>query len=433
VRTIQFGRVRHHGGKISTVVRTGAPNGPSRSVGRNRWFRYPAGFSPAALDAAFAAVELDKRKRLVDPFAGAATAGTAIVSRGSAFRGLEAHPLIAELAQLKFICPGDPAHLLALGGQIARSEDVTDTDGETELVRRSFSPQVLAALVALRQAIMAEESEWAAFLKWALLGVLRDVASIRAGWPYQMPTQARRPIAKDPRQRFLLRVQHMAEDLGSAAGSITADGRVACGDARLSASWSNLLGSDTVDACISSPPYLNNFDYADATRLELYFWGVVASWKEMTRVIRDGLVVGSTQQTTKGGAAAASSWLARFPEVIGAVDPVREALRVQRQERPRGKEYDNLVVMYFADLGQVLLNLFERLDPGAPVALVIGDSAPYGVYIDTPRLVSILSEAVGFQPCSDDPIRQRGLRWATNGTRHQQLLTERLVVVRKPS
>lgn len=423
----------HHGGKILTVVRTGAPNGPSRSLARNRWFRYPAGFSPAALDAAFAAIELDKRKRLVDPFAGAATAGTAIVSRGSAFRGLEAHPLIAELAQLKFMRPGDPAHLVRLGRQIAVSAEVADIDRETELVRRSFSPQVLTTLVAMRQGIKADESEWAPFLKWALLGVLREVARVRAGWPYQMPTQARRPIAKNPRQRFLLRVQRMAEDLGSVAGTFGADGRVACGDARLPASWSKLLGNETLDACVSSPPYLNNFDYADATRLELYFWGVVASWKEMTRVIRDGLIVGSTQQTTKGGAAAASSWLARFPEVIGAVDPVREALRAQRRERPRGKEYDNLVMMYFADLGRVLLNLFEHLDAGAPVALVIGDSAPYGVYVDTPKLVSILSEAFGFQPCSDDPIRQRGLRWATNGTRHQQLLTERLIVVRKPS
>ncbi len=402
-------------------------------MARNRWFRYPAGFSPAALEAAFSAIELGKRNRLVDPFSGAATAGTAIVSRGVAFRGLEAHPLIAELAQLKFVRPGDPARLVALGRQIAQSPDARDTDSETELVCRSFSPQVLSTLVGLRHAIKADESEWAPYLKWALLGMLREVARVRAGWPYQMPTQSRRPIAKNPRQRFLLRIQQMAEDLGSEASRVAVDGRVTCGDARLSGSWSKLLGDEALDACVSSPPYLNNFDYADATRLELYFWGVVASWDEMTRIIRHGLVAGSTQQTTKGGAAAATTWLLRFPELSTALDPVREALRVQRRERPRGKEYDNLLVMYFADLGRVLGNLFERLDAKAPVALVIGDSAPYGVYIDTPKLIGHLSQAIGFEPVSDEPIRQRGLRWATNGTRHQQPLTERLLVVRRPS
>jgi hypothetical protein len=376
-------------------------------------------------------VKLSERTRLVDPFAGAATAGTAIVNRGVAFRGLEAHPLIAELAQLKFACPGDPARLVDLGRRIAQTIDASDTESETELVRRSFSPQVLSTLVGLRRAIQADQSEWALYLKWALLGVLREVASIRAGWPYQMPTQSRRPIAKNPRHRFLLRVERMAEDLESV--EIPADGLVKCADARLSASWSDLLGDEALDACVSSPPYLNNFDYADATRLELYFWGVVASWHAMTRVVRDGLVVGSTQQTTQGGAAKAKTWLSRFPELSAALDPVREALLVQRRERPRGKEYDSLLMMYFADLGKVLGNLFERLDVGAPVAFVIGDSAPYGVYIDTPKLIGLLSQVIGFESVSDEPIRQRGLRWATNGTRHQQLLTERLLVVRKPS
>jgi hypothetical protein len=115
------------------------------------------------------------------------------------------------------------------------------------------------------------------------------------------------------------------------------------------------------------------------------------------------------------------------------LDLVREALRIQRRERPRGKEYDNLLVMYFADLGRVFGNLFDHLDAGAPVAMVIGDSAPYGVYVDTPGLIGDLLQAIGFERVSDEPIRQRGLRWATNGTRHQQLLTERLVVARKPS
>jgi hypothetical protein len=320
-----------------------------------------------------------------------------------------------------------------LGRRIAQTIDASDTESETELVRRSFSPQVLSALVGLRQAIQADQSEWAPYLKWALLGVLREVASIRTGWPYQMPTQSRRPIAKNPRRRFLLRVQRMAEDLESVENTSPADGLVKCGDARLSASWSDLLGDEALDACVSSPPYLNNFDYADATRLELYFWGVVGSWHAMTRVVRDGLVVGSTQQTTQSGATKARAWLSRFPELSAALDPVREALLVQRRERPRGKEYDSLLMMYFADLGRVLGNLFERLDVGAPVAFVIGDSAPYGVYIDTPKLIGLLSQMIGFESVSDEPIRNRGLRWATNWTRHQQSLTERLLVIRKPS
>jgi len=190
------------------------------------------------------------------------------------------------------------------------------------------------------------------------------------------------------------------------------------------------LGDETANGCVSSPPYLNNFDYADATRLVLYFWGPIRSWKVMTQVVRDGLIAASTQQTTKTGAASAADWLSDNTGFLDALRPLRDTLASARAERPRGKEYDNLLVMYFADLGRVLIQLLARLEPGAQAAFVIGDSAPYGVYVDTPRLVGEMALSLGYQLVSDTLIRERGLRWATNGTRHRQLLTERLLVLR---
>ena len=44
-----------------------------------------------------------------------------------------------------------------------------------------------------------------------------------------------------------------------------------CGDSRVPEAWES-IAPGTAKGCVSSPPYLNNFDYADATRLELYFW-----------------------------------------------------------------------------------------------------------------------------------------------------------------
>jgi hypothetical protein len=190
------------------------------------------------------------------------------------------------------------------------------------------------------------------------------------------------------------------------------------------------MGDENAKACVSSPPYLNNFDYADATRLELYFWGPIRSWKAMTHDVRDNLIAGSTQQTTKGGAAAAVEWLSDATDVLDTLVPLRNALALARATRPRGKEYDNLLLMYFADLGRVLIQLRARLEPRARAAFVIGDSAPYGVYVDTPRLVGQMALSLGYKHMSDTPIRERGLRWATNGTRHQHLLAERLLVLR---
>src|SRR5688572_26794222 len=83
-------------------VAIGAPNGVSARRPFDRWFRYPAGFSPSTLSTALDAVGLADGDVLVDPFAGSASAGSQVIARGATFLGIEAHPLIAELAQLKF-------------------------------------------------------------------------------------------------------------------------------------------------------------------------------------------------------------------------------------------------------------------------------------------------------------------------------------------
>jgi len=395
----------------------------------NRWFRYPAGLSDSALRAALAELELTQESITVDPFVGAASAGTAIVPSGGVFYGMDAHPLVAELASLKFVRWGKPEGLADAGEEVA-SAPPAEARSEHELVRRSFSASTLQILVGMREAIARAPADWRCHLKWALLGTLRDAASIRAGWPYQLPGKPRQPIVKDARARFRQRIAQMVDDI-KAAAIWRGSARIVSGDARTPEAWDRLLGGVEPTACLSSPPYLNNFDYADATRLELYFWREIGSWRELTQVVRSGMVAGSTQQTTVGGATTALKWLASFPDTSRAVRELREELGVQRRDRPRGKEYDNLVAMYFADVGQVLVQLHARLAPRSPTAWVVGDSAPYGVYVDTPALLSGLATEIGFEPIDDRVIRRRGVRWTSNGTRHQRALSERLIVLRR--
>ena len=52
------------------------------------------------------------------------------------------------------------------------------------LVRQCFDETTLARLVGLREAI-PRRSPWKDYLTWALLATLRDVASVKVGWPYQ--------------------------------------------------------------------------------------------------------------------------------------------------------------------------------------------------------------------------------------------------------
>lgn len=408
----------------------GAPNG-SGTKSFDRWFRYPAGFSVQTLEACYSALNTHPDAFVVDPFAGVGTIGVKSDQLGIISVGIEAHPQIAELASLKFRRPDSPEHLLQQAESLVADEKRGDPRSENSLVIKSFEHETLTRLLGLRDSIkQLDEGIWQLYLKWSLLGALRDCASASVGWPYQRPGTPRKPRMADPYRAFIRRARWMVEDLDKANPSVA---RVQTGDSRSEESWVAALDNCKANAVVTSPPYLNNFDYADATRLELYFWGVAQSWKQMTDTVRSGMIVATTQQTKKTLALEALEKLEKLcPKTHGTVAELTSLLRQERERRPRGKEYDRLVPSYFADLTQVLVRIRSHTTPQAPVVLVLGDSAPYGVYIDTPRILASAANELGFRTEFIRPLRQRGLRWHTNGKRHSVELSEQLVLLRSP-
>ncbi|WP_159046820.1 hypothetical protein [Streptomyces sp. NRRL F-4707] len=192
-----------------------------------------------------------------------------------------------------------------------------------------------------------------------------------------------------------------------------------------------MLTPKSAHGCISSPPYLNNFDYADATRLELYFWGDISSWAEMCAEVRADMLTATTQQSNVTSARLATTGLEAYGDVAASVAEITSKLLAERSKRPRGKEYDRVIPDYFLAVGQVLENLARALKPGSPVVWLVGDSAPYGVYVDTPRLIGDIAQSVGFSFEKDITLRQRGQRWQSNNVRHDVQLSERLILFRK--
>jgi hypothetical protein len=412
---------------------TGSANGTSRRAAFDRWFRYPAGFSSPTLDRCFAATDV-REGTIVDPFAGVGTTGTASITRGFAFRGIETHPFVAEIASLKFSAfPGDATRLVdeaaAVGERASATLSTTNITLETELVTRSFSATTLRALVSLRAAIGDAPAEVQPYLRLALAATLRDVADVKVGWPHQRPALKRKAPHQNATKRFAERVKWIADDLKTV--SARADASITIGDSRKAAAWEAAVGATRAEVCLSSPPYLNNFDYADATRLEVYFFGLARSWADLCSVVRVDMVAASTQQSTRGRADAAWAALNKYEKTRERAETLAASLTHERKARGRGKEYDQMLPAYLADIAAVLTQAHAYLSDRGYVVWVVGDSAPYGVYLDTPALISDLAREVGFEPVADTHLRSRGKRWAVNGTRHQVALSERLVALRR--
>ena len=406
----------------------GRSHGTSSAEPFDRWFRYPAGFASDYVKLLVARTGLHEGT-LVDCFMGSGVTGTAATSEGLRFAGIETHPLISELAALKLRADIDVTDARLTAREIVHQPAPRYCpDGETDLVRRSFSEDSLVDLVALRGAIrQLGETTTAYVLKWALLGTLRDVAQVKVGWPYQRPGVARKAQFRTVRERFLTRVAMITEDVES-AGTQRPESTLVVGDSSDSRAWKPIPKSQ---ACITSPPYLNNFDYADATRLELYFWGDVTTWREMCDSVRSGMVVATTQQSSKPGKEVALVTLReRYGETGEKI--IRLTNRVADAKESRGgraKEYDQVIPAYFVSISRVLENLLANLDAGSPAIWLVGDSAPYGTYIDTPALIAELAGTIGFEPSDDVLLRRRGERW---GRDRGCELSERMIVLKKP-
>jgi len=438
------------------------PNEPGSGRGRShgtssrepfdRWFRYPAGFASDYVELLLDRLELSEGT-VIDCFAGSGVTGTAARARGLSFVGIEAHPFVAELARLKLTPTATAAQIRAMAHEVATlahrsgSSVLASADSEPDLIRRSFAGDTLRALLVLRLLIRERlKDRTALYLKWALLATLRDVADVKVGWPYQRPGVARKPPHSDPIARFEARARVMADDIESviesdASGQLKSPGnsqvtsQVIVGDSRDPNVWAQL--SAPAAACIASPPYLNNFDYADATRLELYFWGEISTWREMCREVRSGMLTATTQQSSVGEMTAAIAELRG--RTTGPSGPVEEILRLvdliteaKCQRERRSKEYDQVAPAYFLAMWDILQNLNDHLAPGGTALWLVGDSAPYGVYIDTPRLIGDLATQIGFDLAKDISLRARGNRWGQNSDRHSVPLAERLIVLKKP-
>ena len=76
----------------------------------------------------------------------------------------------------------------------------------------------------------------------------------------------------------------------------------------------------------------------------------------------------------------------------------------------QGSSTNWLVPLYFRDLRRIIENIRASVREGGRVAMVVGDSAPYGIYVDTPALLTSLAEELGLTPLNSTVLRSRGAR-----------------------
>ncbi len=383
----------------------------------HRWFRYSAGFSAQWAESVLRSSGGNEEDIVFDPFAGCGTTLLAAQRCNRPNVGSENHPFVARIARAKLCWSADERHLFDAGARLLSSaiaQVETIRDQPPQLLVDCYTPEVLRRLDALKSVLIEQpESDPAiANLLWLVItALLRKCSGVgTAQWQYVLPKRSKVRVT-DPFKGFQETLEMFCLDmceLKKVGSSFNSDLRL--DDSRTLQSFGALKGK--VGQVLTSPPYPNNYDYADATRLEMTFWGEVSSWRDLQGAVRHRLVRSCSQHSAAEKLELAD--LLKEPGISSIredlTDVCSELSRV-RETRAGRKTYHTMIAAYFGDLAKTFNALRPLCKPGASLCFVIGDSAPYGVHVPVESWLTRLAVASGFTYSGFEKVRDRNLKW----------------------
>lgn len=181
---------------------------------------------------------------------------------------------------------------------------------------------------------------------------------VRENNDFQVMTEFRRSV-----QRLAQRLEDQPPP-----GGVT----VEIGDARRI----DTLAAESIDAVITSPPYLNAIDYMRGHRLTLVWLGYRVGDLRAIRAKSIG-----TERMPDAGTDDSS-----VRELIAAMDPIDELPHAQRR----------MIDRYVLDLFMMVTEIHRVLRRGGRAVFVVGNSSVRGVFIKNALAVSAAAERAGF-------------------------------------
>lgn len=389
----------------------------------HRWFRYSAGFSSQWVEQVIKTSKNQNKITLLDPFAGSGT--TLLVAEKNEVEcyGIEAHPFIFRIAKAKLLYHTEPELYLEHINKIKNYAN--SIKGYTEqyppLIQKCFTDDSLEYLDRLRRAweYFNDDSSQSQLAWLTLIAILRSISHVgTAPWQYILPNKLKKNPLK-PDLAFELMANHIAGDMKLGKNQGRYPSNLLFSDAR------TCLGvpDNSINLVITSPPYANNYDYADATRLEMCFMGEINHWGDLQKSVRQYLIRSCSQHVTHKTVNLEE--ILQSDEILpikSEIATICHQLYETRQHHGGRKNYHLMIACYFLDMAKVWYSLRRVCQSNSTIGFVIGDSAPYGIYVPVIEWLGCLAESAGFSQWKFEKTRDRNTKWKNR--KHQVPLCE---------
>ena len=355
-------------------------------------------------------------KTVLDPFVGSGNVCIEADKAGIPSYGIESHPFVYRLARGKVSWTANISDFKQVITDIEEHAKISNLCSLPEipaLLAKCYTPDALIELFKLRSAYyeitkcLPDDLKALVFL--AINAILRPSSHAgTAQWQYVLPNK-RKVHVTTPAAALTAQALMMANDMyhfqqtqnTSQASMLQSDSRTL-----------ESVPDAVIDLVITSPPYAKNYDYADATRLEMTFWGEVNSWGDLHESVRKFLICSSSQHASKDNLELET--LLSNP----VIEPIRKELTtvcrelsIVRGTKGGNKAYHTMRAAYFADMGETFNALRRVTTHGSNICLVIGDSAQYGVHAPVEKWFGQLAISSGFHEWSFEKIRDRNVKW----------------------
>jgi len=361
---------------------------------RHRWYEFKEGFSEGLLRLAIddASTSARRRPRLLDPFLGSGTTLVACGRWGAHGTGIEVNPFLAFAARAKITPAG--RRIRPFETTVRRIVDAIDREvpspleGYSTFSRRTgaskwlFNRSVLRGYEAAHRLLVGSQSQYAPALRLALIASLMDCCNAKQDGKclrYRKDWEKRGFNSDDLARAFTSRAANVGQDLFEFAFDdrkstiIEDDSRI-----RLSS-----IAAGSIDAVVTSPPYLNSFDYSDVYRPELFAGGFVTANDDLRR-IRLRTVRSHVQVAWQPSAKPLPSLL---------IDPITSELRKRELWNHR---LPLMIESYFIDLSDVLRELHRIVRKGGSARIVVSTSAYAGIEIPVDLILADIAGHVGW-------------------------------------
>ncbi|NLI97625.1 site-specific DNA-methyltransferase [bacterium] len=357
---------------------------PNKNLPVYNWFKYKEGFSRQLVFNLLRNWKIIPNEIILDPFAGCGTTLLACKELGYRGVGVDILPVAVFVARVKL---EDWKDINALSNAVdsLMSTPFREPAGgfpDVKIVNLAFSAEVQREVLFFKEEILEKyEKPIQNFLMLGLLSILEKVSFTSKDGQFLRLIERKTPPVRDTLRQHL---SSMLLDLRYRELSLSQVKRAKVeiyeGDARAMSLPSKYKGQ--IAAVITSPPYLNRYDYSRTYSLELCTL-FVNKFDEL-REIRHSLLRSHIESRVE-----------KDREI--KLPALKEILDALAKKDLNNNRIPIMIEGYFEDMAMSIQSLTRYLKPGGRVALVVANARFEGEMVPTDLLLSELAAEAGLQ------------------------------------